>query len=385
MAPAARKPGDGGGLVMDFAFSEEQQMLREQARSVLDDRNPPDRVVALATSDEGWDPALWKELASLGWTGLSLGEDKGGSGMNFVDEAVVFEELGYALYPGPYFSTVGLSLPALRADDELASRVVSGEASVTLAWAEEGSPFIDSVGRAVRAERKGDSWRVTGDKILVPDLNSASDVLVVATAEGSTGIWHVDASDAKTDVSTTMDATRRLGRLSLSDTPAGALVEPGSAEEVIEEIRLRSLAALAIEAVGVAQRALDLAQEYTKERKQFDKPIGSYQAVAHQVADTYVETELARSLAYWAAWCVAEDREQAKRAVPAAKSFAGETAVAACERSIQVHGGIGFTWEHVLHRFYKRAQWIDSFDGFGARQRSDVADIVIPETAPIAH
>jgi alkylation response protein AidB-like acyl-CoA dehydrogenase len=369
---------------MDFAFSEEQQMLREQARSVLDDKNSPERLVELATSEEGWDPALWKELASLGWTGLSLSEKQGGSGMNFVDEAVVIEELGYALYPGPYFSTVGLSLPAFRSDDELASRVAAGDASTTLAWAEEGSPFIGSVGRSVRAEGGGDSWRLSGDKVLVPDLNSASDILVVASADGSTGIWHVSTSDVQTQVLKTMDATRRFGLLSLSNTQARLLVEPGSADDVIEEIRLRALAALALEAVGVGQRVLDLAQDYTKERKQFDKPIGSYQAVSHQVADTYVETELARSLAYWAAWCIAEDPEQAKRAAPAAKSFAGEAAVAACERSIQVHGGIGFTWEHVLHRFYKRAQWIDSFDGFGARQRADVADLVIPETAPIA-
>jgi alkylation response protein AidB-like acyl-CoA dehydrogenase len=369
---------------MDFAFSEEQQMLREQARSVLDDKSSPERVVELATSGEGWDPALWKELASLGWTGLSLDEDHGGSGMNFVDEAVVIEELGYALYPGPYFSTVGLSLPALRSDDDLATRVASGDAAVTLAWAEEGSPYLSTSGRATRAERDGDSWRLSGEKVLVPDLNSASDVLVIASADGSAGIWDVSASEAQSQVLTTMDSTRRLGRLSLSNTPARLLVEPGSVDDVIGEMRLRALAALALEAVGVAQRVLDLAQEYTKERKQFDKPIGSYQAVSHQVADTYVETELARSLAYWAAWCVAEDPEQAKRAAPAAKSFAAETAVAACERSIQVHGGIGFTWEHVLHRFYKRAQWINSFDGFGARQRADVADVVIPETSPIA-
>jgi alkylation response protein AidB-like acyl-CoA dehydrogenase len=370
---------------MDFAFSEEQQMLREQARSVLDDRNPPERVVELATSDEGWDPALWKELAGLGWTGLSLDEEHGGSGMNFVDEAVVIEELGYALYPGPYFTTIGLVLPAFRNDEELASRVASGDAAVTLAWAEEGSPFIGSEGQAVRAERDGDSWKLSGEKVLVPDLNSAGEVLVVASADGSTGIWHVDGSGAGKEVVTTMDATRRLGRLRLSGTQARMVVEPGAAGDLFDEIRLRALAALALEAVGVAQKALDLAREYSKERKQFDKPIGRYQAVSHQVSDTYVETELARSLAYWSAWCVAEDPDQAKRAAPAAKSFAGEAAVAACERSIQVHGGIGFTWEHVLHRYYKRAQWINSFDGFGARQRADVADVVIPETAPISH
>ena len=138
-------------------------------------------------------------------------------------------------------------------------------------------------------------------------------------------------------------------------------------------MRLRLLAALALEAVGVAQKALELGVEYVSQREQFGKKIGTYQAVSHPLADTYIETELARSLAYWAAWCVAEDDEQAAVAVAAAKSFCAENAVLACERSIQVHGGIGFTWEHVLHRYYKRAQWIDAFGGHAAEQREVVA------------
>ena len=138
-------------------------------------------------------------------------------------------------------------------------------------------------------------------------------------------------------------------------------------------MRLRLLAALAAEAVGVAQKALELGVAYVSDREQFGKKIGTYQAVSHPLADTYVETELARSLAYWAAWCVAEEDERAPVAVASAKSFSAETAVAACERSIQVHGGIGFTWEHVLHRYYKRAQWIDAFGGHAAKQREVVA------------
>ena len=140
-----------------------------------------------------------------------------------------------------------------------------------------------------------------------------------------------------------------------------------------EPVRLRLLAALAAEAVGVAQKALELGVDYVSEREQFGKKIGTYQAVSHPLADTYVETELARSLAYWAAWCVAEEDERTPVAVAAAKSYCAETAVAACERSIQVHGGIGFTWEHVLHRYYKRAQWIDAFGGHAAKQREVVA------------
>ena len=164
-----------------------------------------------------------------------------------------------------------------------------------------------------------------------------------------------------------MDETRPLGRLSAGEG------QSDSVEGDFEPVRLRLLAALALEAVGVAQKALELGVEYVSAREQFGKKIGTYQAVSHPLADTYVETELARSLAYWAAWCVAEDDEQAPVAVAAAKAQAAETAVAACERSIQVHGGIGFTWEHVLHRYYKRAQWIDAFGGHAAKQREVVA------------
>jgi alkylation response protein AidB-like acyl-CoA dehydrogenase len=133
------------------------------------------------------------------------------------------------------------------------------------------------------------------------------------------------------------------------------------------------LASLALEAVGIAQKALDLGIQHAKTREQFGRPIGVYQAVSHKLADTYVEAELARSLAYWAAWCVAEEDEQAAIAVAAAKSYAGDTAVAACERSIQIHGGIGFTWEHVLHRYYKRALWIEAFGGYARKHREAVA------------
>jgi hypothetical protein len=137
--------------------------------------------------------------------------------------------------------------------------------------------------------------------------------------------------------------------------------------------RAEQLAALSLEAVGIAAKVLELAVEYAKTRQQFGRPIGVYQAVSHKLTDTYVETELARSLAYWAAWCVAEGDEQTAVAVAAAKAYCGDAAVAACERSIQVHGGIGFTWEHVLHTYYKRALWIQAYDGYAATHRAVVA------------
>ena len=298
---------------MDFAFTEEQEQLRQEARSFLAQNPEPQ----------------WSQLAELGWLGVSIPEEHGGAGLGFLEEAVLFEELGRALYAGPYFSTIGLALPALR--DEQLARVASGE--------ERWSAEVDG---------------------LVPDLAAVD---WVVTDE--------EAARAEGETVPTMDETRPLGRLANGDREplAGSLDRP------------RTLAALACEAVGIAQKALELGVQHAQERQQFGKPIGVYQAVSHKLADTYVETELARSLAYWAAWCVAGRDEQAPVAAAAAKAFASETAVAACERAIQVHGGIGFTWEHELHRYYKRAQWVQAFMGFPSALRAEVADSLLAPSA----
>ena len=362
---------------MDFAFSEEQEMLRSQARSFLSEKLPAERVVELAESDDGWDQVLWREMAELGWTGLSIPEARGGSGMGFLEEAVLFEELGYAAAPVPYLSTLALARPLLADDSDDLARIAAGEAVATVAWAEPGAGYLgDLTGISTKAERADAGWTLTGEKVLVVDLGLADLILVAAAANGSVGLWAVagEGDGVSRKVHSTMDSTRRLGTLELTSARAEVAAEPAAAVQLLEGMRLRALAAAALEAVGVAQRALELAAAHAKERQQFDKPIGTYQAVAHQISDTYMEVELARSLSYWAAWCVAEDDDQAPTAVVAAKSAAAEAAVAACERSIQVHGGIGFTWEHILHRYYKRAQWIESFEGYGSRQRALVAD-----------
>lgn len=359
---------------MDFAFSEEQELLRSSARAFLGDRSPPETVAELADSESGWDPDTWRQIVELGWVGLSVAEERGGSGMGFLDEAVLFEETGRALYPGPFLSTVALAQPALGASADGFSTVWEAGGAATLASAEPGGVSNLAELDRVKTEARGSGgdWTLTGEKVLVPDLALTPNVVVVAGSDDGIGLWLVERpADAGTQG--TIDGTRRFGRVRLDETPARLLVTPDDAAVVLEQIRLRALAALALEAVGVAQFALESATAYVKERKQFDKPIGTYQAVSHQVADTYVDTELARSLAYWAAWCVAEDDEQAPRTAAAAKAFAGDAAVRACERSIQVHGGIGFTYEHILHRYYKRAQSIQAFDGFGRVHRAAVA------------
>ncbi len=311
---------------MDFTFTPEQDELREQARAFLSEHPEPS----------------WQQLAELGWTGVSIAEDDGGAGLTFLEEAVLFEELGRALYHGPFFSTIAQTLPALPSD--LRSEVAEGTASWTLALGP-----------------------------LVPDLDTAERIAIV----GGDGIYELEG--AEREVLGTTDASRPLGVV------RGG--EPGrrlAGSDVLEEIRARSLTALALEACGVARLALELALEHVTTREQFGKPIGIYQAISHPLADAYTRVELSRSLALWATWCVASGDEQASLAAASAKSFAGEAAVGVCEAAIQAHGGIGFTWEHVLHRLYKRALWIESFAPSGTRLRAEVAGALLDRGSDLA-
>ncbi len=356
---------------MDFSFSPEQDQLRAQARSFLEKRFPAPRIAELASSDDGWDPSSWQELARLGWTGASIPEAQGGAGLSFLEEAIVFEELGRALYPGPYFATVALALPALACAPELSPRIASGAFRATLAAADKKVP---TEARCVNGR-----WLLRGEKHLVPDAGCVDAFVVTARGPDGVGLFLTERRGARPGVRVldTLDATRRLAQVTFDDDEARLLAAPPAAMEIIARTRRRALTALALEAVGVASQALALAVAHAKTRQQFGKPIGAYQAVSHKLADTYVEVELARSLAYWAAWCVAEGDEQAELAASAAKAHAAEAAVAACERAIQVHGGMGFTWDHPLHRYYKRALWIESFDRSGAAHRAEIARAIL--------
>lgn len=303
---------------MDFSFTPEQEELRVEARAYL-----------AANADPSW-----AELAALGWTGVSVPEDAGGAGMGFLEEAILLEELGRALAHTPYWSTV-VVLPALPA--ELQAEVARGEASWTLALGP-----------------------------LVPDLDTATRIAVA----GGDGIWELEGCER--ELLGTNDETRPLGVV-VGGEPCRLL----GSSELLPRLRERSLAGLALEACGVGARALELAVSQARGREQFGRPIGAYQAVAHPLATTYMELELARSLALWAAWCISESDARAPIAAAAAKAQCAEAAVAACERSIQTHGGVGFTWEHVLHRLYKRALWIQSWDASSAQLRAEIAAHVL--------
>lgn len=346
---------------MDFAFSEEQEQLRSWARQFLGERYDAESLAKIADSD-GHDPGVWARLAELGWLDQELG---------FLDHAVLFEEAGAALLPAPYFSTVALAGPVLQREPSLAAGVSRGEVRATLAWAEPGTAqgLLDLDGVSATA-RDG---RLDAHKILVPDAAAADLLLVVARKAEGFGLYAVSPDDAEIESRPTLDGTRRLGEVRASGAAARPLAGPEETVEVLRTVRRWAHAAVACEAVGVTRHVLDLGSDYAKTREQFGRPIGAFQGVSHKLADTYVALQRARSLAYWAAWSVAEDDPQVDRACLAAKSAAGDVAVRACEDVIQVHGGIGMTWEHELHRYYKRAQWLASFDGAARDQRAELA------------
>lgn len=346
---------------MDFAFSEEQEMLRTAARSWLSAHYPAERPAMLADSAPGWDPESWRELSALGWLDPDLG---------MLEYAVLAEEAGYALYPGPWWSTVALAGPVLGA--------LPAEPT-TLAWAEDGAPDLCSAAASstVDAAEHDSVWRLSGTKRRVPDLAIATSVLVVAQAVGGVGIWRVLIDGVSVAPVSTTDETRRFADLRLDSTDADLIVAPGQAVESLLAVRRRALALLSCEAVGIAQRALDMSSAHAKERTQFGRPIGSYQGVSHRIADIYTALQLARSLAYRAAWAVSSDAPDVDEAVSVAAVSAGEGAVHACEGAMQVLGGIGFTWDHPLHRYYKRAQWISTLDGNARAHRTELATVLL--------
>jgi alkylation response protein AidB-like acyl-CoA dehydrogenase len=355
---------------VNFTFSEEQDMLRGSVRELMEERYPAERVAAIADG-EGFDRSEWAAIAELGWTGISIPEDEGGAGLGFLEEMILCEELGRALYPGPFFASVVLSLPILAAVNAwgLASSVVSGERVATLAWAGPDGRFDTDPPPKLSWEDAG----LSGERLFVPDLGAADLLVIVGSHAEGPGVWAVDRDGAGVvwRELPTVDSTRRMGEVLLESATANLLESPDAA--LLERVRDRALAALAAEAVGVASRALELGIEHATDRRQFGRPIGTFQAVSHSLAQGFVELETARSLAYWAGWAVSEGAPESSSAAAAAKARAAEAAISVCERAIQAHGGIGFTWEHPLHRYYKRALQIAAMMGWGAEQRARVA------------
>jgi alkylation response protein AidB-like acyl-CoA dehydrogenase len=368
---------------MEFAFNAEQQELGGVVRAFLTRHWPETEVRRLTEDPAGFDRGTWRRLANeLGLQGLAVPERFGGSGFGPVELGVVFEELGRALAGGPFLASVGLATTALLAsgDDAACERylpgLAAGEQVATLALPEDGGSW-DVHDVATRADAGTDGWTLTGTKNYVLDGCAADLLLVVARSAGGVGLFAVDADAAGATLEraplATFDLTRRQARVELRATPARLVGAEGEGAPAVEQALRTGAVLLAAEQVGVAAWALDTAVAYAGIREQFGRPIGSFQAVKHKCADMLLRLEGARSASAFALWAAAERPEELPRAAAIAKSYCSEAASFCAAQCLQVHGGIGFTWEHPTHLYLKRAKSAESLLGSPAQHRSELA------------
>jgi len=369
---------------MYFDLTDEQRAIKSTARDFLASRFKSERIRELAASEDGFDADGWREMAALGWTGLALPEEWGGQGLGVVDLAVLFEELGYALAPTPLLSSavVGLAL-SICGSDEQRERwlrpLATGEKRATPALWDAGSPATPGA-FTMEARAGGDGVVLDGEKVLVMDAASA-DFLLVATSDGSRHLVERGADGVTVNPETSIDLTRRLSSVRFDGVRVAAEDTLPGAEADYYPVFFRVCVALAAESTGVAQRTLEMAVEYAKDRQQFGRPVGAYQAVSHRCAQMLLETENARSAVYGAAWAADADPEALPLAASTAKAYASDAGWRVPDASIQVHGGIGFTWEHDLHFFLKRGRANAALFGDAKWHRERVADAVLTRAA----
>jgi alkylation response protein AidB-like acyl-CoA dehydrogenase len=357
---------------MQFGLSESQQILKDTSRKFFSGECPVAEVRRLMETETAYSADLWLKLAAQGFTGIICPEDCGGMGLGKVELILLMEEAGYALLPGPFFSTVALAGPTIDAvaspaqKKKYLSRIARGDARSTVAVLEESASWDLAYAKLAAV---GD--KLTGTKLFVTDAAVADFIVVIA----QNGVFMVDAKapGLRIDPMKGMDLTRKVYSVQFSNTPAEKL---GGLDEVTKAFALATTA-LAAEMVGGMQRALEITVAYAKTRKQFGKPIGIYQAVQHQCADMYLETESSRSSVYYAAWALQENTPDAATAVSIAKMYASDAGRNVGNHGIQVHGGMGFTWENDLHLYYRRAKASETMLGDAAFHRERIARRVI--------
>jgi alkylation response protein AidB-like acyl-CoA dehydrogenase len=372
---------------MYFDLTDEQQAIKSTAHDFLASRFKSERLRELAASDDGFDANGWAEMSELGWAGLALPEEWGGQGLGTVELAVLFEEMGYALAPSPLFSNTiaGLAL-TLCGSDDLRERylrpLAAGEKRGTPALWDAGSPATPG-GFTMEARADGDGVVLDGVKVLVPDAASA-DFFLVATSDGRRHLVERGAEGVTITAEPSIDPTRRFSSVRFDGVRVAAADSLPGAEADYYPVFFRLCVALAAESTGIAQRTMEMAVEYAKDRQQFGRPIGAYQAVSHRCAQMLLETENARSAVYGAAWAADAEPESLPLAASMAKAYASDAGWRVPDASIQVHGGIGFTWEHDLHFFLKRGRSNAAIFGDAKWHRERVADAVLSRAAELA-
>jgi alkylation response protein AidB-like acyl-CoA dehydrogenase len=374
---------------MEFAFSDEQQMLRETARRFLDDKAPLESVRTVMESAPGFDDGWWSAIAEQGWQAMAIPEEYGGAGFSFMEQAILMEEMGRSLFPSPYLSAIvlGADLVARLGTDgqkaDLLPGAASGDTRLGLAHLEPGGGW-DADGIAMEARPTEDGFVLTGTKVHVLDGHTAHTHLVVARAPGTSGtdgigvfVVPADGPGVEAERVGTLDLTRPQATVGFDavEVPATARLGGGAgAWDAVAATLDRAAVALAFEQVGGAQQCLEMSVAYAQERVQFGRPIGSFQAIKHKCADMLVAVESAKSAAYHAGWAVAGGGDDLAIAVPLAKSFCSEAYAMCAGENIQIHGGIGFTWEHDAHLYFKRAKTDELLFGTPAEHRARLAD-----------
>ena len=348
---------------MNFAFSDEQETLREFVRNFLEEKSSEASVRDQMETDSGFDPDVWQQMSEqMGLQSLIIPEEFGGQGFGYVELIVVLEEMGRSLLCAPFFSSVVLAANTLihsgdeSAKAELLPQIASGTIA-TLAFTEENGKW-DQSGITMQASESEGGYTLDGSKMYVLDGNTAEIILVAAQTANGVSLFSVNAEAeglTKTSLAT-MDQTRKQSKIDFSGTPATLIGEEGKGWDILSTVLDLAAVGLAAEQVGGAQMCLDMAVEYAKVRVQFGRPIGSFQAIKHKCADMLLEVVSAKSAAYYAGWCAAEMNDELPSTASLAKAYCSEAYFHAAAENIQIHGGIGFTWEHPAHLYFKRAK-----------------------------
>ena len=368
---------------MDFTFSPEQDALREVARAFLAAEAPSTYVRAMLDDDRGVTDELWSKTVELGWPGLLVPERHGGSGLGLLEAVVLSEEMGKLPLPGPWFSSsICATLLALRLDDAaLLEDLAAGTRRATVALEETGTRDpLDAI--ATTARRDGDAWQLDGHKPIVLDGHTADVAYVVAqdTETGALGTFAV--ADPGGALVPSLDVTRKVARLELDRRPARRVGPAGDQRALLARVVDDIGIVLCAESVGACDRALQMATDYAKDRVQFDRPIASFQAIRHKIVDMLHQLELARVATHYAAWTSTVDDPSREAAAASAKGFVAEAAAMITGENIQVHGGMGFTWDIDCHLLFRRVKADDVLFGRQGWQRERLATLVIGPAGP---
>jgi alkylation response protein AidB-like acyl-CoA dehydrogenase len=366
---------------MEFTFSDEQQQLRAAVRDFLERECPPSYWRPLLDDERGFTDAVWQKVVDLGWTGLLVPEASGGLGLGPVDLVVVMEEMGRVPFPSPFFSSaVQATMAATRLGlDDLLGALAAGEARGTVALDEAGhGDVVDRI--RTRASRKSGRWTLTGTKVAVVDGHTADWVLVPARTQEGLGTFVVATADLPDGALTAvpaLDPSRKLARLELAGERAERVGPEGDHTEVWRRVADDGAVALCAELIGSMERAHQLAVEYAGDRIAFGRPIATFQVIRHKAVDMLHDLELARVGTHWAAWASEVDDPRRAEAAAMAKAYAPAAAIALTGEAIQIHGGVGFTWDCDAHVHYRKAKQNDLLGGYHGIHLERVADLVL--------